>query len=505
MSYQELHKAYQAWEKRMERCGGGDKPFCVAFCGVFSSGKSSLLNGLLGCGRILPTGINPVTKIVTRIRYGEQIALRCRVGDACAAIPKEEMEAVITGKAALPAGCTELILEIPAEILRQNVELIDTPGYEDDAALEDLSRAAVLTADFVVFCCNATMLGKQFEKQYLQELNQSHGNFCMVVNRMDCLNTREDFENVEAAAKRLMDRRGTAAHPERQGKYFLTVADGTYATLNGLDEYIKALFADVGEQRCIRRSTNLRFTSYHMSLLSKRIREERDGYEAQIKELRRQDEARRMKMKTARDIRRMELEQKIREVTLYAGALVRQRRLAISRRFSVMSRPDTFVKDAQAAIRAEMTALLNSLAPYSEARGLLPEEMVRQNLSPFLRCEVPEPTCRLVQRRGLLGRAWQTLKDSVEYGMIMTDDGKEAVYNDYKAAALQRVDCHLKALMEKWRSLLDSLAQARSNAEEGFSPAPEIYYFQQQICQLDQLADQLARQAGAEMKKYAAL
>lgn len=45
-----------------------ERPFVIVLCGSFSTGKSSLANALLGCQ--LPTGHNPITKMVTRIRYG---------------------------------------------------------------------------------------------------------------------------------------------------------------------------------------------------------------------------------------------------------------------------------------------------------------------------------------------------------------------------------------------------------------------------------------------------
>ena len=43
------------------------RPFRVVFCGVFSSGKTSLINSLLASSFHLPEGVNPVTKMVTRI------------------------------------------------------------------------------------------------------------------------------------------------------------------------------------------------------------------------------------------------------------------------------------------------------------------------------------------------------------------------------------------------------------------------------------------------------
>ncbi|MDO5132791.1 MAG: dynamin family protein, partial [Eubacteriales bacterium] len=61
------------------------RPFCVAFCGVFSSGKTSLINELLSDAlpHTLPVGINPVTKMVIRIRYATVFCCSYYKGGIC--------------------------------------------------------------------------------------------------------------------------------------------------------------------------------------------------------------------------------------------------------------------------------------------------------------------------------------------------------------------------------------------------------------------------------------
>jgi hypothetical protein len=46
-------------------------PIDVAILGQFKAGKSSFLNGLLG-KHILPTGVVPVTTVITRLQYGPE-------------------------------------------------------------------------------------------------------------------------------------------------------------------------------------------------------------------------------------------------------------------------------------------------------------------------------------------------------------------------------------------------------------------------------------------------
>jgi hypothetical protein len=52
-----------------------ERRFFVACVGQFKRGKSSLVNALVGAS-ILPTGVAPVTTVVTVVRYGESRAAR---------------------------------------------------------------------------------------------------------------------------------------------------------------------------------------------------------------------------------------------------------------------------------------------------------------------------------------------------------------------------------------------------------------------------------------------
>jgi GTP-binding protein EngB required for normal cell division len=104
--------------------------FDVAVIGRVSSGKSSLLNALLGAP-ILPTGVLPVTAFPTRIRRGSEARLHIayangrtetttvdRIGDFVAE----------TGNPGNEKRLTHLLLVHPSTRLPADVTFVDTPG-----------------------------------------------------------------------------------------------------------------------------------------------------------------------------------------------------------------------------------------------------------------------------------------------------------------------------------------------------------------------------------------
>lgn len=246
--------------KRVLEHNKENAPFRAAFCGVFSAGKSSLINALLQCEYKLPTGINPITKIVTRIRYGKELSCFYYHNGNQNKLDKQETLKVIKGELALSRGCDEVILEMPAEILKNHIEFLDTPGFDDEMGgeLEAMSRKAITDADLVILCCSALQLGKMMERELITELESAAGNFCMAVTRTDCLNTEEDANEIKKKAMWLMQGRGNLAMlPEATGRYFLVACTGQYRFLDRLDSYLKDVFENPQKRTAIRNSTDM--------------------------------------------------------------------------------------------------------------------------------------------------------------------------------------------------------------------------------------------------------
>ncbi len=110
--------------------------FEVAAFGRVSSGKSSLINRLLGA-EVLPVGVTPVTAVPVRLLYGETASLTVSLAGG-----RSEEHSI----GDLPLFATEehnpgnrrevmrLIVRVPSPLLKDGVVFVDTPGLGSLAA-----------------------------------------------------------------------------------------------------------------------------------------------------------------------------------------------------------------------------------------------------------------------------------------------------------------------------------------------------------------------------------
>ncbi len=102
----------------------------VAFFGRVSSGKSSLLNYILG-QRILPVGVTPVTAVPTRIRHGEnaEIIVNFELTPP-QRLPMERIAEFVTeeGNPHNTKHVNQVEVLLPSIPLAEGVAFVDTPG-----------------------------------------------------------------------------------------------------------------------------------------------------------------------------------------------------------------------------------------------------------------------------------------------------------------------------------------------------------------------------------------
>ncbi|MGB8478510.1 MAG: dynamin family protein [Acidobacteriaceae bacterium] len=107
-----------------------DNDLEVALFGRVSSGKSSLLNALLGTN-VLPVGINPITAVPTRLRYGASLRAAVTYGDGRSNLVSiEELSSLVTeqGNPGNLKNVVRAVVEVPSLRLKHGIVLVDTPG-----------------------------------------------------------------------------------------------------------------------------------------------------------------------------------------------------------------------------------------------------------------------------------------------------------------------------------------------------------------------------------------
>ncbi|MGC2658116.1 MAG: dynamin family protein [Bryobacteraceae bacterium] len=131
----------------------------IAFFGRVSTGKSSLLNAIIGAN-LLPVGVTPITAVPTRIKNGPASQLLVWSAEGrFAKYPAEQLPEFVT-EAQNPGNqkrITRLLIEIPLPILPDEVLLVDTPGL-GSFALEGASEtlAYLPNCDLGVVLVDAT-------------------------------------------------------------------------------------------------------------------------------------------------------------------------------------------------------------------------------------------------------------------------------------------------------------------------------------------------------------
>jgi len=148
-----------------------DQLFFLVVVGEFNSGKSTLINALLG-QPLLEDGVTPTTSRIHRLVFAEATS-RETDGDGI-----EELRA-------------------PIDILKQ-LQIVDTPGTNAlDRDHEALTQSFVPRSDLVVFVTSADRPLTESERAFIESIREWGKKLVLVINKMDFLTTEEDCHQVE--------------------------------------------------------------------------------------------------------------------------------------------------------------------------------------------------------------------------------------------------------------------------------------------------------------------
>ncbi|HOG77635.1 MAG TPA: dynamin family protein [Anaerolineaceae bacterium] len=149
-----------------------DELFLIVVVGEFNSGKSALINALLG-ERVLREGVTPTTARVTLVRWGEK--------------PGEQI--VDEGFA---------IFTYPLEMLKE-LNIVDSPGTNAIIRQHEiLTNEYVPRSDLVLFTTSADRPLTESERLFLEKILSWGKKIVLVVNKADILENQEAVEEVRS-------------------------------------------------------------------------------------------------------------------------------------------------------------------------------------------------------------------------------------------------------------------------------------------------------------------
>ncbi len=199
-----------------------DEHFNLVVVGMFSRGKSTFVDALLG-KRILPTSKKPTTAVISKITYGDVPKYVLHFKDSTMPdkeLAEEEFSSLTAPKTADSTDeeqvkealrqqdeldkIAEAEIHYPLAICRNGVDLVDTPGMNDvNRTRIELTYGYLQQSDAVIMLLAADQMLSVSEVEFLREriLSRQIKDVFYVINRKDTLAGPEEEAKVRGFAE----------------------------------------------------------------------------------------------------------------------------------------------------------------------------------------------------------------------------------------------------------------------------------------------------------------
>ena len=182
--------------------------FNLVVLGEFKRGKSTLINALLG-RNILPTGVVPLTSVVTTISAGDRDRLRVHFTDGTVRErPLDDLAEYVT-EDRNPGNrrCVEVArVELEHELLRGGLELVDTPGIGSiHSHNTEIARGFLPRVDAALCVLDAGQPLSEDERELFREAAERVPRLLPVINKIDHLDRADRDVAIEFVRSALRD------------------------------------------------------------------------------------------------------------------------------------------------------------------------------------------------------------------------------------------------------------------------------------------------------------
>jgi GTPase Era involved in 16S rRNA processing len=175
--------------------------------GRYSRGKSTLIKAVLG-HPYLPTGILPLTSVITTVRYGSrpQAVLNFRNAGLPREIPLSQLPEYVNQQSN-PGNVKRVAyaeIQLPVELLRRGLFFVDSPGLGSSITenSETTERFFPEADAFVLITSYDSPLSEE-EDRALNRIRQADRVLFVIVNKHDTVSPNERGQVLEFVKERL--------------------------------------------------------------------------------------------------------------------------------------------------------------------------------------------------------------------------------------------------------------------------------------------------------------
>lgn len=229
--------------------------FRLLVLGDMKRGKSTFLNALIG-ENILPSDVNPCTALLTVLRYGAEKQVTVYFNDGTnpekldfetfkrryTIDPAEAKRWEQRKKAAFP-NVDRAVIEYPLVLLKQGIEVIDSPGLNDTEARNETALNYINNCQVILFVLSAAQPWTLAERRYLENYLKGRGRTVFfLINAWDSIPESlldpDDLPAVQAA--------------EEKVRQVFRANLGEYCQIEGEDIYAERVF-EISAIKALRR------------------------------------------------------------------------------------------------------------------------------------------------------------------------------------------------------------------------------------------------------------
>lgn len=185
--------------------------FSVGIMGEFRRGKSTVINALLGQD-IVPADIVPCSATLNYVRWDANKRAEIHFKDGkTKEVEVEELSQYVTKitkeSEAMAANVEDAVVYYPCPFCQNGVQIVDTPGLNDDERMTAISENVIPTLDAIVMVIVPDSPFSQSEAEFVRTkvMASDLGRIIFVVNKIDTIDEEDRPRLLESIKTKIQD------------------------------------------------------------------------------------------------------------------------------------------------------------------------------------------------------------------------------------------------------------------------------------------------------------